>query len=157
MTQTQQKGFTIVELLIVIVVIGILAAIVIVAFNGIQSRARDAERTSDIRTIHKKLEVFYADKGYYPTSAQMMNTAFRQELGLNVDTLSPPGSSVSLAYCWPLGVDRYCYVPRRAVPVGTAWDCTGSPDPAETCVSYVLSHLLEASPGVEQRQNSLAR
>ena len=40
--KAKQKGFTIVELLIVIVVIGILAAITIVAYNGIQSRAKDA-------------------------------------------------------------------------------------------------------------------
>lgn len=41
----QNSGFTIVELLIVIVVIGILAAITIVAYNGVQQRARDMTRT----------------------------------------------------------------------------------------------------------------
>lgn len=48
---TKQRGFTIVELLIVIVVIAILAAISIIAYNGIQSRARDAQRSNDIATI----------------------------------------------------------------------------------------------------------
>ena len=47
----KQRGFTIVELLIVIVVIGVLAAITIVAYNGIQSRARDSARVSDINAI----------------------------------------------------------------------------------------------------------
>ena len=44
LVRKKQTGFTIVELLIVIVVIGILAAITIVAFNGVQQRARDAQR-----------------------------------------------------------------------------------------------------------------
>jgi len=62
----KQKGFTIVELLIVIVVIGILAAITIVAYNGIQQRGRDAQRKSDISTMAKALELYYIDKGSYP-------------------------------------------------------------------------------------------
>lgn len=49
----RQKGFTIVELLIVIVVIGILASITIVAFNGIQARSQAAKRDSDISNYYK--------------------------------------------------------------------------------------------------------
>ncbi len=62
------SGFTIVELLIVIVVIGILAAITMVAFNGVQERARDAQRAQDVKTIVKALEVYYLDVGHYPMS-----------------------------------------------------------------------------------------
>ena len=64
-------GFTIVELLIVIVVIAILAAITIVAFNGIQQRARDTKRLNDITTMNKQLELFYVDKGYYPLTESL--------------------------------------------------------------------------------------
>lgn len=64
----KQSGFTIVELLIVIVVIGILAAITIVAYNGIQTRARNAERTSEISSLQKALELYKVDNGAYPTS-----------------------------------------------------------------------------------------
>lgn len=63
----KQRAFTIVELLIVIVVIGILAAITIVAYNGVQSRARDAERQTEMKTIEKALEMYNADNGGYPT------------------------------------------------------------------------------------------
>lgn len=53
-----RSGFTIVELLIVIVVIGILAAITIVAFNGVSQKARVALLQSDLESSTKKLEVF---------------------------------------------------------------------------------------------------
>ena len=48
-------GFTIVELLIVIVVIAILAAITIVAFNGIQDRARNSSIQTDLTNFAKKI------------------------------------------------------------------------------------------------------
>lgn len=50
-----QTGFTIVELLIVIVVIGILAAITVVAFNGVQQRANNARTTSDLNSLKKAI------------------------------------------------------------------------------------------------------
>ena len=59
-------GFTIVELLIVIVVIAILAAIRIVAYNGIQSRAKDTSKVQKMNDIAKALELYKSDKGYYP-------------------------------------------------------------------------------------------
>ena len=61
----KQAGFTIVELLIVIVVIGILAAITIVAYNGIQQRGRDAQRKSDIAQIAKAMKLYAVDNGHY--------------------------------------------------------------------------------------------
>lgn len=60
-----RKGFTIVELLIVIVIIAILAAITIVAYNGIQQRARDAQRKSDLAAIGKALQIHYVNNGDY--------------------------------------------------------------------------------------------
>lgn len=59
-------GFTIVELLIVIVIVAILAAITVVAYNGIQQRARDAQRQSDVASIAKALELYYIDNDAYP-------------------------------------------------------------------------------------------
>ena len=59
-------GFTIVELLIVIVVIGILAAVSIVAYNGIQQKARNAQTTAAVASWIKALKLYHADHGQYP-------------------------------------------------------------------------------------------
>jgi len=60
------RGFTIVELLIVIVVIAILAAITIVAYNGIQTRARDTSALASAGSLAKKMEAFNSITGAYP-------------------------------------------------------------------------------------------
>lgn len=62
------KGFTITELLVVIVVIAILATLSIVAYNGVQERTRDSRRKQDIATIQEALELYYADNGEYPNT-----------------------------------------------------------------------------------------
>ncbi len=61
-------GFTIVELLIVIVVIGILAAITIVAYNGIQDRARVSAVSSGLKQTADKLAIYYVDNSSYPAN-----------------------------------------------------------------------------------------
>lgn len=61
------KGFTIVELLIVIVVIAILTAISVVVYNGLQSHARGNVRRDAAAKITKALELYYIDNQAYPT------------------------------------------------------------------------------------------
>ena len=68
-----RRGFTIVELLIVIVVIAILAAIVIVAYTGIQQRARVAVLQSDLKNASGQLEIDNVSNGTYPASAAAAN------------------------------------------------------------------------------------
>ncbi|MES2876273.1 MAG: type II secretion system protein [Patescibacteria group bacterium] len=61
-----KSGFTIVELLIVIVVIGVLATITIVAYNGIQNRANDTRRISDVSNMQKALLLYRTQSGSFP-------------------------------------------------------------------------------------------
>jgi prepilin-type N-terminal cleavage/methylation domain-containing protein len=69
------KGFTIVELLIVIVIIGILAAITIVAYNGIQNRGKTAALQSAADNAAKKAEVYNSDVAPYPSNPSQLTGA----------------------------------------------------------------------------------
>lgn len=63
------SGFTIVELLIVIIVIGVLAAITIMAYSNVQQKARDAERKQDVAVIIKALKQYEVDNGPMSTGS----------------------------------------------------------------------------------------
>lgn len=65
-SNVRSDGFTIVELLIVIVIIAVLAAISIVAYTGIQNRATTATLQSDLRTASTQLGLVHADSDMYP-------------------------------------------------------------------------------------------
>lgn len=140
--ERKQQGFTIVELLIVIVVIGILAGLVITTYNGIQQKARNTERTTDLKTFQSQLEAYYANIGYYPSSADLgstgsSNITFIQAnmKGMDKETLRDPSvtagtdqAGYGLANSVPSAVGKYAYVPSPA-------DCT---DSGTTCTSYKL-------------------
>lgn len=69
-------GFTIVELLVVIVVIGILAAITIVSYTGVQNRARTVSAQSYAQEAQNKAEIYASDTGnsIFPTMAELTST-----------------------------------------------------------------------------------
>ena len=69
----KQTGFTIVELLIVIVVIGILAAITIVAYNGMQAKAKNSSLQSTVSQLQKMVEAYNAQTGSYPNTGGLNN------------------------------------------------------------------------------------
>lgn len=73
MGASKKRGFTIVELLIVIVVIGILAALATASFSTVQKRAIDAARISDMQTIMKALQMYRETNGGFPTHSASAN------------------------------------------------------------------------------------
>lgn len=64
----RSKGFTIVELLIVIVVIAILAAITVVSFQGIQQRAKNTARIAEVKSWQKIFNIYASLNGSYPSA-----------------------------------------------------------------------------------------
>ncbi len=61
-----KKGFTLVELLVVIAIIAILSTLSVVALNSARAKARDARRLSDIKQIRTALEMYFDSNMAYP-------------------------------------------------------------------------------------------
>ena len=61
-----KKGFTLIELMIVIVILGVLMSTILPKLTGAQARARDAGRVADLRNIESALQIYFDDNGEYP-------------------------------------------------------------------------------------------
>lgn len=102
--QKHTQGFTIVELLIVVVVIAILAAITIVAYTGIQNRAKSSAAAATAGQFGKKLAIYaQTNSGQYPADTTALQTFLNVTLGANdryiVDnSLNPAQCYLKLQY-----------------------------------------------------------
>lgn len=143
----KDQGFTIVELLIVIVVIGILATLVIVTFTGIQQKARNTKRQTDINAIASHVEAYNASNGKYPTLANMNDTAFRaaNTKGLDPAALQDPKGTAQTLVAAPVA-DSYAYQPTD--------DSGNACDNATTdCTKYTLTATLEGGGTYVKQSN----
>ena len=62
----KKKGFTLIELMVVISIIGIMSSVILSALNDARAKARDAQRIQALKEIQKALTLYYDDNGNYP-------------------------------------------------------------------------------------------
>jgi len=163
------RGFTVVELLIVIVVIGILAALVLNSFSGAQSRARDAQRVTDVKAISTQLEIYYNGAGgstYPDVNTTPVSTTFGQTFittnfkGLDPNALIEPGSSLTYDYqnATNIGGGSGFSPPTSSTPASSVannkfiyapWNSNGTGPflcVMQPCQHYVIFYYTEVSP-----------
>lgn len=151
-----QQGFTIIELLIVIAIIGILAGLVLNNFQGAQAKARDVQRKADINSINAKLEEYYNTNNGYPDGnlsttilagidTDALKDADGNDIGYNggfITSTTAPNPTVTNSA-------EYAYAAYGCTTAG-AQTTVGA-----TCTKYVLKTFLEKDPAGSFTKNSL--
>ena len=134
----RQSGFTIVELLIVIVVIGILAGLVITTYSGIQQKARNTERQTDLKTLQAQLEAYFAQQAHYPslTDLNTANWISTNMKGTDKETTRDPSGTLYTLVATPTA-KQYAYAVFQSD--GT----TACETDDTTCATYTLTGTVE--------------
>jgi len=78
--QKHQKGFTLIELIVVVTIIGILAAIAIVNVRTAQRKAQEAALRDDLHEMRKAIDDFYADKQRYPNDLSELTPNYLRKI-----------------------------------------------------------------------------
>jgi type IV pilus assembly protein PilA len=137
----RDQGFTIVELLIVIVVIGILALLVITTYSGIQAKARNSKRQTDVQSVQTQVEAFFSENGYYPSRTDMNDSTFLSQKLKSLDTgalVDPSNPTKSQTLVASPAAKSYAY----AVTDSSGNSCESDDT---TCAKYTLTATYEGS------------
>lgn len=109
------NGFTLLELLIVISIIGILVAVGLASYSSAQVKARDSRRLQDMKTVQTAMEQYFAENNAYPTNVAAANC--------NGGTCVASGTCTDFRYA---AGDIDCTIPLQP-------DCCMPADPAGSC------------------------
>lgn len=100
----KKNGFTLLEILVVISIIGILVALGTAAYSTAQQKGRDARRKADIKAIQNGFEQYHAKTGAYPTTLVQANDLTIFPAGVPED----PKNTGESVYTINLSVDAFC-------------------------------------------------
>ena len=103
-TVLNAKGFSLLELLVVVAIIGLLAAIAIPQFLSYRARAVDSQMKSDLKNAALAMDSYFAENKVYPTSvAAIVSVGFNQTDGVALTIAVPTPSSFTITATKPSG------------------------------------------------------
>jgi prepilin-type N-terminal cleavage/methylation domain-containing protein len=122
----EQKGFTIIELVIVTLLIGILALIVFITYRGISQDNRNKTRESHVSQLSNLLEYYYGQNSVYPTLANLNDEQWRNanNFKLDAELLKDPSGKQAVLVSTPTA-GAFTYVTTPADCNNNGIDCTG--------------------------------
>ena len=142
----QRKGFTLIEILIVVAIIAILASVVLVGLGPTQSLGRDARRVSDLHEVQNGLELFYNSKGAYPIATNGAWSGLGTALTAQVPTInaipSDPGNN---GYVYGSDAAGAGYVLQATMENGTGGPWSGYTAPAAAYVTTESANYFGAA------------
>lgn len=105
--QQKSRGFTLLELLVVISIIGLLIALGVASYTTAQQNGRDAKRRSDMKAVQSAFEQYYAVNGAYPDDAGCTpaDPAITSVMPAGLPSDPKPGQT---AYSFSCSTDAYC-------------------------------------------------
>lgn len=141
-----KKGFTLVELLVVVAIIGLIAGIAVVSVNSTRAKARDTKRLEDIKQIQNALAQRFSDLGMYPpTPANGSKLGSKLPGANNAQVLT--SSMVGWEAAASAGTTVYLSaVPRDPQSMGE-YVYTYTAVPGQELRDYSISFKLEAGSG----------
>ncbi|MDD5547545.1 MAG: prepilin-type N-terminal cleavage/methylation domain-containing protein [Candidatus Pacebacteria bacterium] len=92
-----QKGFTLIEVLVVVSIIGLLASVFLVGLSGFRARGRDSRRVADLKSIQNGLELYYSKNNSYPTTVEGYAILAGADAGLGISKV-PMDPKTETAY-----------------------------------------------------------
>jgi prepilin-type N-terminal cleavage/methylation domain-containing protein len=137
----RNQGFTIVELLIVIVVIGILALLVITTYSGIQAKARNSKRSADVKSLQTQIEAYFSQNGYYPNRTNMNSDTWLDTNMKSLDKkalVDPKNATQSNDFVAAPAANVYAYAVTDSANASCETDTT-------TCAKYTLTATYEGT------------
>ncbi len=103
------KGYTLIEMLMVVAIIGVLASSILIGLGSARSKARDARRITDLKSTQTALELYYSKYGVYPSRSPGSNETWEWADLVNVLTSSETGLKISKVPKDPLNNTEYVY------------------------------------------------